>query len=134
MGQPPPRPMPANIKVLPKNITGDALIRLMREYTGALGVGCEYCHGQNPETKRNDFASDANPMKDTARYMISMTADLNSKYLEELPGRRYGDPITCGTCHQGHSHPQVFVAAPRQGRPGGPPSGGPPMGPPPNQP
>ncbi len=110
----PAGPAPTNLKVLPKETTGADVIKVMRGFTGGLGVECEYCHAQNAQTKRPDFASDANPMKDTARYMMTMTADLNDKYLQDLPGRRYGDPITCGTCHQGHSHPQVFVPAPRQ--------------------
>lgn len=111
-----PRPAPTNIQVLPKNISGDDLIKLMHQYEGDLGVDCEYCHAQNPTTKRNDFASDANPLKETARYMIAMTADLNDKYLEDLPGRRYADPITCGTCHQGQSHPAIFVPRPEPPR------------------
>ena len=49
----------------------------MHSYEGALGVECEFCHARNPETKRNDFASDANPVKDKARLMIKMTATIN---------------------------------------------------------
>jgi hypothetical protein len=108
-----PRPAPTNIKALPKNITGDQLIKLMHQYEGDLGVECEFCHAQNPTTKRNDFASDANPTKDVARYMILMTADLNDKWLNDMPDRRYADPITCGTCHRGEKHPSVFVPAPQ---------------------
>lgn len=114
-----PRPAPVNIKALPKNISGDETIKLMREYVGDLGVQCEFCHAQNPTTKRNDFASDANPVKDIARYMITMTADLNDKYLADMPGRMYADPITCGTCHRGAKHPTVFTPTPqaREARP-----------------
>ena len=71
-----PRPNPTNIKALPKDITGDEVIKLMRQYEGDLGVECEYCHARNPETKRNDFPSDANPAKEKARIMIRMTDDL----------------------------------------------------------
>ena len=46
--------------------------------------------------------------------MIQMTDDLNTRYLEQMPDRRYADPITCGTCHRGEKHPSVFVAPPRQ--------------------
>ena len=119
-----PRPNPTNIKALPKNITGDEVAKLMREFTGDLGVECEFCHAQNPTTKRNDFPSDANPTKDVARYMITMTADLNDRWLADLPDRRYADPITCGTCHRGEKHPSVFVPKPRPGGPGGPPPTG----------
>ena len=109
-----PRPNPTNIKALPKNITGDEVIKLMHQYEGDLGVECEFCHARNPETKRNDFPSDANPVKDTARMMIRMTDDLNTKYLTQLEDRRTADPITCGTCHRGMAHPAVFVPKPHE--------------------
>jgi hypothetical protein len=130
-----PRPAPTNIKALPKNITGDELIKLMRQYEGDLGVQCEFCHAQDPVTKRSLFASDANPVKETARYMITMTADLNDKYLAEMPDRRYADPITCGTCHRGAKHPSVFVPAPpppRAQTPPPAPAAAPPATPPAN--
>jgi Photosynthetic reaction centre cytochrome C subunit len=104
-----PRPKPTNIKALPANITGDDVIKLMHQYEGDLGVECEFCHARNPETKRNDFPSDANPVKETTRAMIRMTDDLNTKFLAQLSDRKTTDPITCGTCHQGMSHPAVFV-------------------------
>jgi hypothetical protein len=103
--------VPKNLKVLPDNTD---LHKVMRQYAGDLGVECEFCHFTPPGAKRPDFPSDANPMKDKARYMIQMTGDLNTKYLAALPNRKYSDPITCGTCHRGQSHPSVFVAPPRQ--------------------
>jgi hypothetical protein len=125
-----PRPNPTNIKVLPKNITGDEVIKVMHQYEGDLGVDCGFCHARNPETKRNDFPSDANPVKDTARMMIRMTDDLNAKYLTQLEDRRTADPITCGTCHRGMSHPEPFVPKAReQGNP--PPAAAPPSSTPP---
>ena len=104
-----PRPNPTNIKVLPKDITGDQVIKLMHQYEGDLGVECEFCHARNPETRRNDFPSDTNPVKEKARVMIKMTADLNTKYLAQLSDRMSTDPITCGTCHRGSAQPEVFV-------------------------
>ena len=124
-----PRPNPTNIKALPKNITGDEVITVMHQYEGDLGVDCGFCHARNPETKRNDFPSDANPVKDTARMMIRMTDDLNTKYLTQLEDRRTADPITCGTCHRGMSHPEPFVPKAReQGNPQ--PAAAPPSTPP----
>jgi hypothetical protein len=116
-----PRPNPTNIKVLPKNITGDEVIKVMHQYEGDLGVDCSFCHARNPETKRNDFPSDANPVKDKARMMIKMTDDLNTKYLAQLSDRKSTDPITCGTCHRGMEHPEVFVPKPQDH--GNPPPG-----------
>lgn len=110
-----PRPNPTNIKALPKDITGDQVIKLMHQYEGDLGVECEFCHARNPETRRNDFPSDANPVKDKARVMIRMTADLNTKYLTQISDRKSTDPVTCGTCHRGSATPEVFVPKPREG-------------------
>jgi Photosynthetic reaction centre cytochrome C subunit len=104
-----PRPNPTNIKALPKDITGDEINKLMHQYEGDLGVECEFCHARNQETKRNDFPSDANPIKETARSMIKMTDDLNTKYLAQLSTRKSTALVTCGTCHRGMSHPEVFV-------------------------
>jgi len=126
-----------NLKVLPDNISRNDLRKLMRQFTGDLGVECEFCHAAaDPVTKREDRASDANPTKETARYMIQMTDDLNTRYLEQLPDRRYADPITCGTCHRGEKHPSVFVAPPRQqgNRPAPAPGGAPTATTPPSAP
>jgi hypothetical protein len=124
-----PRPAPTNIKALAKDISGDDLIKLMREYEGALGVECEFCHAKNPATGRNDFASDANPMKDRARVMIRMTQSINDTYLTQLTDPRTTIPVTCGTCHQGMSKPALFVPKPQQR---GPPPPPPPATPPPS--
>jgi hypothetical protein len=124
-----------NLKVLPDTITQNQLRDLMHEYTGDLGVECEFCHApRDPVTKRSDRASDANPVKETARFMIQMTDDLNTKYLAAMPDRRYADPITCGTCHRGEKHPSIFVPPPRapgNGPGAAPPGAAPPTGTPP---
>lgn len=120
---------PTNLKVLPQDTD---LRKVMRQFAGDLGVECEFCHAApDPVTHRSDRASDANPTKEVARYMIQMTDDLNNKYLAEMPNRRYSDPITCGTCHRGEKHPSIFVPPPRpEGNrpPGAPPAGAPPTG------
>jgi len=113
--------VPKNLKVLPDNTD---LRTVMRSFEGALGVECEFCHtAPDPVTHRADRASDANPMKDTARTMIKMTEDLNDKYLTQIAKPESKDPITCGTCHRGQKYPSVFVPPPRQegNRPPGPP-------------
>jgi hypothetical protein len=109
-----PRPKPTNLKVLPTTLSGDDVVKIMRGFEGDLGVECEFCHARNETTKRNDFPSDANPRKETARAMIRMTDDLNTKYLAQLTKRETKDPITCGTCHRGMSHPEVFVPKTRE--------------------
>lgn len=117
--------VPKNLKVLPDNTD---LKKVMAGFAGDLGVQCGFCHTPpDPVTHRPDRASDANPVKDKARYMITMTQDLNTKYLAQVPNRKFADqPVTCGTCHRGQSHPSVFVAP---SRPEGPhPDGPPPTG------
>jgi hypothetical protein len=101
-------PKPTNLKVLPKDISGSDIDKLMHRYQRDLGVPCGYCHDQNPQTKVIDFTSDENPIKDTARFMITMTSDINTKYLGQLGDRRYSEPLTCGNCHQGQVQPPTF--------------------------
>jgi hypothetical protein len=101
-------PKPKNLKVLPKDMSGDDVDKLMHQYQQYLGVPCGYCHEENPETKQINYVSDENPSKEVARFMISMTSDINSKYLSQLGDRRYADPITCGNCHRGQVQPPAF--------------------------
>lgn len=108
----PPRPM--NLQVLPQDISTHDLIATMRGYTKALGVDCSFCHAEDAQTHRLDFASDAKPEKHTARIMIRMTKEINAKYLAMV-----NDPdasaeqktVTCGTCHRGSSMPAPFHAS-----------------------
>lgn len=110
------RPRPTNLQVLPKDISAQDLIATMHGYEHALGVECSFCHAQNPQTHRLDFASDANPHKNTARTMIRMVSEINTKYLATADEDAPADArqATCGTCHRGHSMPPPFVAPPRE--------------------
>ena len=103
---------PSNLKVLPADTSGEDIDKLMRGYEKQLGIPCGYCHEQNPETKEINYASDENPVKQTARFMISMTGDINKKYLAQLGDRRYAPPITCGNCHRGQVEPPDFEPGP----------------------
>jgi len=109
-----PRPAPTNLKALPKDTTGDQVNTIMHGFEGALGVECEFCHARNPETKRNDFASDANPKKDKARLMIKMTETINTQFVSQLNNPKAENPVTCGTCHRGSEQPAVFVPKPEE--------------------
>jgi hypothetical protein len=100
-------------------MTGDDVIKVMRGFTGDLGVECAFCHAQDPQTKRLDFASDANPVKEKARVMIKMTEDINAKYLTQIADHNAATTVTCGTCHRGMMMPEAFVPKPRT--PGNPP-------------
>ena len=92
-----------NLQILPKTISKDELKAVMKGQSKALGVECDFCHDVP------DMASDKNDKKVIARKMLSMTAELNDKWIKPLKG---GDkhPVTCGTCHQGHESPPAFTA------------------------
>lgn len=100
---------PTNLRVLPRDLSRASLRSLMKQYERDLGVSCSYCHVENRDTGNLDYASDENPVKETARLMIAMLDDINGKYLAQLGGdRRYAVPVTCGSCHQGRSSPPAF--------------------------
>ena len=110
-------PKPTNLQVLPKDIAPGDLIAIMRHFTGDLGVHCSFCHEENAQTHRPDFASDAKPEKAAARVMMRMTQDINAKYLAELPDHGAMQKVSCGTCHRGQSTPAEFVPAPEKHEP-----------------
>ena len=104
-----PRSKPVNLQVLPKDIASANLGKLMKRFEKDLGVTCSHFHVEDPQTQKFDYVSDDNPRKQTARVMIAMLEDINSKYLAQLGGdRRYSVPVTCGSCHQGQSNPPEF--------------------------
>ena len=110
-----PRGKPVNLQVLSRELAPVALGRLMKRYEQDLGVSCSYCHVENRDSGKIDYASDENPRKQTARLMIGMLDDINGKYLGELGSdSRYAAPVTCGSCHQGRSSPPAFEPRLRQ--------------------
>jgi hypothetical protein len=111
-----PMPPPSNLKVLPSDMTAQQVVAIMRNYEKELGVECEYCHAKDPATGRNNFASDANPMKDRARVMMKMTASINSEYLTQLTDPKPEHEVNCGTCHRGMAKPAIFVPPPPKPR------------------
>lgn len=126
-----PMPKPVNLKVLPRDINPEDLIKIMRGISGSLGVECSFCHEVNPETHRPNFASDAKPDKQIARVMMQMTHTINQQYLAQVhdPDAKPEDKhVSCGTCHRGHAMPPQFVPPPEHHGPGdhhdGPPAGG----------
>ena len=108
-----PLPKPTNLQVLPKDIRPEDLIAMMKGFTKALGVECTFCHAEDPKTHRPNFALDTKPDKTIARTMISMTQEINAKYLSTVddPDATPAEKtVTCGTCHRGNSMPAPFVA------------------------
>jgi hypothetical protein len=103
-------PAPQNLKVLPKDISTPELMKIMMGYKGQLGVECGYCHEVDPATHRMNFASDTKPEKAAARVMMTMTRELNAKYISTIPDYS-GSKVNCGTCHRGHAMPEEFAPA-----------------------
>jgi Photosynthetic reaction centre cytochrome C subunit len=119
-----PMPKPTNLQVLPKDISPKELMSIMGGFKKALGVECSFCHVDDPQTHRMNFASDAKPDKNIARTMIRMTEEINGKYVSTIhdPDATPAEKtVTCGTCHRGHMMPVPFVAAnAKQGHPSAP--------------
>ncbi len=72
-----------------------------------LGVSCGFCHAENKESHRPDYASDEKPEKRIARDMMRMTLALNRTYFG-LKRPAIGDPllvVSCVTCHHGQPRP-----------------------------
>lgn len=112
-----PLPKPVNLKVLPKDIAPEELIKIMRTYAGSLGVECNFCHAVNPQTHKLDFPSDAKDDKGIARTMIVMTRTINDQFMSQVhdPDATPADThVTCATCHRGHSMPEHFVPPPEE--------------------
>ena len=97
-----------NLKVLPKNISSKDLSRIMiDDFEDGLGVSCTFCHIQEKDSLRLDYASDAKPEKQIARRMMAMTMGINKKYFG-VKHPRIGDSvlaINCITCHNGQPRP-----------------------------
>lgn len=104
-----------NLKVLPKSTTKQQMDSVMKHFSVALGVKCNFCHVYNQEQKSMDFASDANNHKDIAREMMKMTSKINDKYFDVKKAERLDADleVTCYTCHNGKVHPAKLAAAPK---------------------
>jgi photosynthetic reaction center cytochrome c subunit len=141
--QPPRPPRPGetsaeyfkNIKVL-KDLPAEQLRPTMEFIAASLGVQCNFCHVVGSQ---GGFDKDEKKQKDTARHMMQMVADINTRAFE---GRQQ---VGCATCHHGKTPPErtpplavemtpaeaaraAANRAARAGGPGGPPPGGAPGG------
>jgi hypothetical protein len=132
------QPAPQNLQVLPRDMTAQQVIPIMQTFAASLGVGCNYCHvtaqdapargagagrGAAPPAEgqgrgraaagpppMNDFPSDAKQPKKTARTMMLMVRDINSKLGAELakPAPEVTQ-VGCVTCHRGVPIPKQLV-------------------------
>jgi Photosynthetic reaction centre cytochrome C subunit len=97
-----------NLKVLPKDISDARLDSIMKTYTVALGVKCNFCHVPVKNIPDSlDYVSDADPMKENAREMMRMVIDINKAYFyfDKTVKPEYLNVVTCNTCHRGEPIP-----------------------------
>ncbi|HEY8689587.1 MAG TPA: c-type cytochrome [Chitinophagaceae bacterium] len=97
-----------NLKILPQDISKQALDSVMHHYSKSLGVKCSFCHVRNEELKSWDMASDAKPEKQIARKMMLMEKGINEKYFppeESDKNAQILQAVTCYTCHKGDAMP-----------------------------
>jgi hypothetical protein len=119
-------PAPTNLKVLPKDMTGEQVHELMHKWAGDLGAECSTCHAADPNRKMPNgrpalnFADDSKEEKNTARLMYRMMGDINKNYLSKVKDHDHDHDhdkardkeeaaLSCGTCHRGHVHPPAFT-------------------------
>ena len=103
-----PDPEFRNLKILPKDISGQKLDSIMQSYNKALDVDCKFCHQKNESLPDSlDFASDENVMKENAREMMRMTIHINKThfYFDKNERPEYLKVVTCFTCHRGDPYP-----------------------------
>lgn len=97
-----------NLQYFPKTIARDTLVNIMRGFSFALGVRCQYCHagGDGISFQGVDFKSDDKLAKRRARYMLQMRDTINMRLLPQLPERSApGLAVDCVTCHRGLARP-----------------------------
>ena len=100
-----------NLKILPKDIGHDQLIEIMRNFSRALGVHCEFCHVEEMKDgkEEHDFASDAKPEKNAARMMMKLSGAINKDYLHTLEDKSDDKvSVKCITCHRGNTEPLMI--------------------------
>lgn len=114
-----------NVQVL-KGITAAQLVHKMdKDFGEALSWNCTNCHRLAPQ---GNFASDTSTDKKRARFMITMTNDINANQLPKLYPKDTPQ-VTCATCHRGYNEPPPGdYLAPERGKPGAPPIPPPPGG------
>jgi hypothetical protein len=75
------------------------LMLAMQSMRGSLGADCDHCHVEH------DFKSDDKQPKQTARSMMKMALDIDTRF---FGGKSY---VTCYTCHRGETQPDEFKPA-----------------------
>ena len=100
-----------NVRVIPRGTEVRQVINMMRGFTGALGVRCQYCHlGREGQPLDSfNFASDSLRTKRTARIMLRMVMAINDSSLTQIPERPTpAVQVSCATCHHGQARPRTI--------------------------
>ena len=101
-----------NVQVFPRTMPVMQVIGTMRNFSGALGVRCQFCHvgDEGMPLERMDFASDAKRTKLVARQMMRMVQEINRR-IDTLPQRQDSTlQVTCTTCHRGLARPVTLAS------------------------
>ena len=96
-----------NVKVMSRTTPPMQLIGVMRNFSGDLGVRCQFCHvgEEGKPLDQFDFAIDQKRTKLVARQMMLMVQEINRR-VDTLPGHDANSlQVTCATCHHGVSRP-----------------------------
>jgi len=102
-----------NLRVIPRTISDEELVSVMREINTALGVKCGYCHQEIPGKitpeghPAHDFSVDDKLQKRIARKMMLMTKTINNK-LDDIGDGKF-ERVSCITCHRGHTQPSFTL-------------------------
>ena len=114
-----------NVQVLPRDLSREQLIEIMRNFSRSLGVRCNFCHvvAQTEPKEVLDFPNDGKEEKRVARVMIQMTQQINGAWMDRVkaaepsaaqatpPGAAPNGPgemrVGCWTCHRGQREPEM---------------------------
>jgi hypothetical protein len=100
-----------NLEVLPDSISREALLAVMRNFTGSLGVRCTHCHVAYPGAPDSlNFASDDKETKRIARGMMRMVREINGDLMPGIPELADNNRVQVGciTCHRGAARPVML--------------------------
>ena len=101
-----------NLEVLPKDITPDALMKLMKDWNASLNVDCVFCHkGQvGKPWSTYDFTDGAKKRHEVARLMVKSTIGLNEAF-KDLGEADEPVKVSCASCHRRNRHPEITPPA-----------------------
>ncbi|HXI20257.1 MAG TPA: c-type cytochrome [Gemmatimonadales bacterium] len=101
-----------NLRVLPRDISRDSLVEIMRRFSLSLGVRCTHCHVGQDRGSLHDiqFEKDDSAAKRKARVMMRMVQTLNQYVLPMVPDREEPHVVMeCKTCHRGRPRPVLLT-------------------------